>query len=166
MTASVTATEQLRDLPCACASLRRAARAVTRTYERSMKYTGVTPTQFTLLQALDLAGPTPQGKLGDILSLESNTLTRMLRLLVRRRFIERRAGADGRQIVWALTPQGERKFKTATPAWKRAQSTLRNRIGTARWNRLVGDLTAIATAAALRPGKRAPSLLEETIRRQ
>ena len=46
------AAESLPALPCACANLRRAARAVTRDYEAALKATGLNPTQHTLLQAL------------------------------------------------------------------------------------------------------------------
>ena len=40
-------------LDCACASLRRAARAVTQLYEAALQDTGLRATQFTLLQALE-----------------------------------------------------------------------------------------------------------------
>ena len=158
------AAERLVDLTCACANLRRAARAVTRSYERAMKYTGVTPTQFTLLQALDRAGPLRQGKLGDTLALDSTTLTRMLSLLVRRRLIQRRPGVDRRQIVWALTEAGQRKLVSATAAWKRAQQQLRSRLGTARWNRLAEDLTVVATVAVPPRDTREPSWPAQTTR--
>ncbi|HZD40950.1 MAG TPA: hypothetical protein VE131_09530 [Terriglobales bacterium] len=39
-------------LPCACANLRRAARAVTRLYDQELRGTGLNVTQLTLLQAL------------------------------------------------------------------------------------------------------------------
>ena len=55
------AAESLPALPCACANLRRAARAVTRGYEAALKGTGLKPTQHTLLQALELLGLSPQG---------------------------------------------------------------------------------------------------------
>lgn len=141
------AADQLIPLPCACASLRRAARAVTRLYEKNMKDTGLTPTQFTLLQALELRGPTPQGRLGDVLALDSTTLTRTLRPLARRAFIEQTSGKDRREIQWALTPTGRRRFAGALPAWRRSQTSMRGRLGNARWERLAADLAAVATVA-------------------
>ncbi|HEV8382892.1 MAG TPA: MarR family winged helix-turn-helix transcriptional regulator [Gemmatimonadales bacterium] len=141
------AAEPLIPLACACASLRRAARAVTRLYERNMKYTGLTPTQFTLLQALDLSGPTPQGRLGDALALDSATLTRTLGPLARKGIIEKTAGKDRREYRWMLTPAGRRGLARALPAWKRSQSSMRARLGNARWERLTADLAAVATEA-------------------
>src|SRR5207302_1262306 len=77
------AAESVPALPCACANLRRAARAVTRDYEAALKATGLNPTQHTLLQALDLLGLSPQGALGELLAIDSTTLTRTLRPLER-----------------------------------------------------------------------------------
>jgi DNA-binding MarR family transcriptional regulator len=134
-------------LPCACASLRRAARAVTRDYEHALRDTGLTPTQFTLLQALELLGPSPQGSLSDLLALDSTTLTRTLGPLERAGWIRGGAGDDRREVRWALTPAGRRRLARATPAWERAQARLRTRLGAAPWGRLASDLAAVAAAA-------------------
>jgi len=141
------AAEPLPVLPCACASLRRAARAVTRSYEVALRDTGLKPTQFTLLQALELLGPSPQGALGDLLALDSTTLTRTLGPLERAGWIRAGAGSDRRQLRWALTPAGRRRLDRARPAWKRAQDRLRARLGATPWEHLLTDLAAVAGAA-------------------
>jgi len=133
-------------LPCACANLRRAARAVTRDYEAALKGTGLTPTQHTLLQALDLLGLSPQGALGELLAIDSTTLTRTLRPLERAGWV-RGSGADRREVRWALTPLGRRRLERARPAWERAQARLRTRLGAETWARLAADLAAVAGAA-------------------
>src|SRR5712691_10551422 len=66
-------------LDCACASLRRAARAVTQAYDAALQGTGLRATQFTLLQALERTGTTPQMALGELLALDPTTLSRTLR---------------------------------------------------------------------------------------
>jgi DNA-binding MarR family transcriptional regulator len=71
-------------LPCACANLRRAARIVTQRYDQHLQPAGIKTTQFTLLQALTRAGNISQGHLGDLLGLDSTTLTRNLALLRRK----------------------------------------------------------------------------------
>jgi DNA-binding MarR family transcriptional regulator len=142
--------EPLLALPCACASLRRAARAVTRAYEVELRDTGLKPTQFTLLQALELSGPSSQSRLGDLLALDSTTLTRTLAPLERAGWIRAAAGSDRRQVCWALTPAGRQRLARALPAWKRAQARLRARLGATRWNRLSGDLAAVTTAGRSR----------------
>src|SRR5437773_6312731 len=94
-------------LPCACASLRRAARAVTRAYALELRGTGLNPTQFTLLWALDRMGPSPQGALGELLAIDSATLTRTLAPLARRGWIRAERGADRRERRWQVSrPRG------------------------------------------------------------
>ena len=60
-----------------CANFRRAARALTQCYDEAFRPLGLTITQFTILQALSLAGEITQGTLGEILAMDSTTLTRI-----------------------------------------------------------------------------------------
>lgn len=137
-------------LPCACASLRRASRAVTQLYERHLRTSGLRITQFTLLQALALAGELTQGELGDALAIDSTTLSRTLRPLELAGWVRSRPGKDDRrERHWQLTAAGRRTLRAALPAWRAAQRELRNRIGDTGWQALVGGLTE--TAAALQP---------------
>src|ERR1051325_10331490 len=84
-------------LPCACAGLRRAARAVTRLYDEALRPSGLRVTQFSLMQVLGRArGTLTQGTLGDLLALDSTTLSRTLRPLERRGWIRTVPGPDRR----------------------------------------------------------------------
>lgn len=56
-------------LPCMCASIRRASRAITQRYDEALRRLGLTITQFTILHALSLAGDVTQGRLGEILAM-------------------------------------------------------------------------------------------------
>src|ERR1700749_4963115 len=84
-------------LPCMSASLRRASRVVTQLYEDALRPTGLRGTQFTVLQALSLAGEVTQGDLGRILAMDSTTLTRTLTILSRHGWIAKRRGQDRRE---------------------------------------------------------------------
>ena len=88
---------QLPALPCACANLRRAARAVTQFYEQQLHGTGLNATQFTLLQFLSEAPGIAQGDFGKLLALDSTTLTRTLRPLIRLGWVR---GAAARAPTW------------------------------------------------------------------
>ena len=70
-------------LSCMCATLRRVARALTQLYEREMRPLGIRVTQLTILQELSRAREMSQGKLGEILSMDSTTLTRNLKIMIR-----------------------------------------------------------------------------------
>ena len=120
-------------LPCACANLRRAARAVTRLYDQELRGTGLSVTQFTLLQALALAGELTQGELGDMLANDSTTLTRTLANLHASGWVFVRSGADRRVRLISLTAPGRRQLEQSTPSWERAQEGVRRFLGDSRW---------------------------------
>jgi len=134
-------------LPCTCANLRRATRAVTRLYDDELRKTGLTSTQFTLLQALELAPQIRQGDLGALLSADSTTLTRTLAPLVRKGWIKSLEGEDRRERRMVLTEAGRKKLEGALPKWERAQRRLKARLGEAMWEQL-GELLNHVEAAA------------------
>ena len=138
---------QLPTLPCACANLRRAARAVTQLYDDALRDTGLRATQFTLLQALSLRGELRQSELGAMLAIDSTTLTRTLAPLRAETWIRARRGEDRRERYWTITPAGERRLAEARPAWEAVQRRLRGRVGAERLAALFRDLAEIAGAA-------------------
>ena len=134
--------ESVVPLPCVGTSLRRATRAVTRLYDRELRESGLRSTQFTLLQALDIAGEVTQGRLGSILSLDSTTLTRSMQALIDGGWVKETRGDDRRERYLHLTPSGRRKYQEAKPAWRRAQSRLIKAIGRS-WEEFDADLRRI-----------------------
>ncbi len=139
--------DALPTLGCACASLRRAARAVTQLYEEALRGTGLRPTQFTLLQVLARRGELTQAELGGMLAMDSTTLTRTLRPLAARGWIRARPGDDRRERWYAVTPAGRREIDRARPAWEAVQQRLRARVGAGRWPGLLEELAALAGLA-------------------
>ena len=131
-------------LPCACASLRRASRAVTHVYDEALRPSGIRITQFTLLQFLALAGrPLTQGTLGQLLALDSTTLSRTLKPLEAAGWIRSTAGPDGRERHVELAAGGRRILKRATPAWEAVQQRLRTALGPKQWAALHELLTSV-----------------------
>jgi len=137
-------------LPCACANLRRAARLVTQRYEHQLQPTGLKATQFTLLQALTLARNISQGKLGDVLGLDSTTLTRTLALLRSKGWVQAKAGEDRREVRLSLTGKGKRKYRSALPYWQSAQRQLRSVLGEAGWKQIMESSNGTAALAQRR----------------
>jgi len=142
----------LPDLVCACASLRRAARAMTRLYDRALGSTGVTAAQLTLLQVLARHEDRPmtQQALGEFLVIDSTTLTRTLAPLAHRGWVRRRPGADRRERLWTILPAGKRQLQSALPRWERVQQRVRSRIGGRHWDTLIEETNRIAAAARMR----------------
>ena len=116
-------------LPCMCASFRRASRALTQLYEDALRPVGLRASQFTVLQTLSLAGEVTQGKLGQILAMDSTTLTRTLNIMGRHGWIAKRRGEDRREWRMRLSKAGEAEFKQALPHWEKAQTRLRRQLG-------------------------------------
>jgi DNA-binding MarR family transcriptional regulator len=131
-------------LPCACANLRRAARAVSQIYDAALRPAGLTTAQFTLLQTLSLAGRVTQRRLGGILVLDTTTLSRTLRPLQKRGWVRRRPGEDRRERLIELTRAGREVFEAALPHWNRAQTMVLARLGRRRWSVVLRELTLLA----------------------
>jgi DNA-binding MarR family transcriptional regulator len=142
-------TRSLRTLPCLCANLRRAARAVTHLYEEALRPLGLRATQFTILQALELTGEITQGELGELLATDSTTLTRNLRIMRRNGWVAERHGKDRRERWLRLAKAGSAQLIRARPAWEKVQSGLAQALGQRPWHdlfTLTGEVTGLATS--------------------
>ena len=132
-------------LSCMCASFRRASRVLTQHYEAALRPLGPRATQFTLLQALSLAGEVSQGTLGEILAIDSTTLTRTLAIMERQGWIASRPGEDRRERLLSLSKAGRTEYNRTLPHWEKVQQKLRAQFGNKRWNELL-NLTNEVTA--------------------
>ncbi len=137
----------LQPLPCACATLRRASRALSQGYEEALRPVGLRATQFTILQTLDMAREVTQRRLGQILALDSTTLTRTLRIMTRAGWIAERRGTDRRERLLSLSAEGRSVFDTARPHWEKAQAEMRQRLGEALWNQIFSVADKVTASA-------------------
>ena len=135
-------------LPCMCASFRRASRALTQLYDQALRPTGLRATQFTVLQALNLAGEVTQGQLGEILAMDSTTLTRTLAIMGQRGWIVSRPGRDRRERRLRLSSSGQHQLKRGLEQWEKVQRRLRRRLGANRWQNLMKLTNQVAEVAA------------------
>jgi len=138
----------LPNLPCMCSSVRRASRALTQLYEQALRPTGLRATQFTILQVLSRAGEVLQGQLGEMLALDSTTLTRTLEIMIKREWVAERRGEDRRQRWLRLSKAGKSKLHRTLPAWEKVQSQLQRELGETTWKhlfRVADQLTVLAT---------------------
>ena len=124
-------------IPCMCGSFRRAARALTQVYERELRPLGLRSTQFTILQVISRTGELTQRKLGEILAMDSTSLTRTLGVMLREGWITERRGEDRRERWIGMSRAGRKKFSTALPVWERVQAKLRKQVGPQSWNDLM-----------------------------
>jgi DNA-binding MarR family transcriptional regulator len=102
---------------------------MTQLYEEALRPLGLRATQFTILQVLDRVGEVPQGRLGEILVMDSTSLTRTLAIMLAQGWIVERRGEDRRERWLRLAKAGEAQLKRALPAWKKMQSRMRRQLG-------------------------------------
>jgi DNA-binding MarR family transcriptional regulator len=120
-----------------CGNFRRTARALTRLYEDAIRPLGLRATQLTILQVLSRAGEVSQRQLGEMLAMDSTSLTRTLAITRRRGWIAQRSGEDRRERLLRLSSAGEKQLKRVLPVWEKVQSRLRRQVGEQAWDQLL-----------------------------
>jgi DNA-binding MarR family transcriptional regulator len=120
-----------------CANFRRTARALTQVYEEALRPLALRATQLTILQALSRAGEVSQGRLGEMLAMDSTSLTRTLAIMARKGWVDEQRGEDRRERRIRLSAAGEAKLKRAMPVWEKVQSRLRGKLGKQKWGSLL-----------------------------
>jgi DNA-binding MarR family transcriptional regulator len=132
---------------CASLNFRRTARAVTRLYDLALQETGVRSTQFAILVGIAKMQPISIGALGNMLSIDSTTLTRSLRLLENEGLIAISKRAAKRQRFLSVTDKGEQTLARSVPAWRAAQERFVATIGSEYWVALRSELERLAHVA-------------------
>jgi DNA-binding MarR family transcriptional regulator len=132
-----------------CGSFRRTARALTQLYDQALRPIGLRGTQLTILQVLARVGEASQGSLGEMLAMDSTTLTRTLEIMRRRGWIAERRGEDRRERWLRLSRAGATKLHRALPVWEKVQSALAEQLGGEGWKdllQLTNQITELVTA--------------------
>src|SRR5262245_48158161 len=145
----------VESVACACATIRRASRAVTQLYDTWLRDHGIEGPQFALLAMLDRLGECSHTTMGQRFDLDKTTLSRHLKLLKKRGWIQIARGIDARDRRVTLTPARPRRLAAARPAWQKAQSQLRSAFGGREWDTMLRVLDGVTHAARLarRPGR-------------
>jgi DNA-binding MarR family transcriptional regulator len=141
------ASHALFPLPCACQNLRRLTRVVTRIYDQELRKAGLGITHYGLLTALATVGEANQKTLSAGFAMDSTTLTRTLKLLLKKGWIVVTRGKDKRERRFILTQTGKRQIAEAQPYWLAAEQRLRRKLGTANWKSMGGMVSRLTQAA-------------------
>ena len=115
---------------CLCLASRRAARQITRVYDRELRPYRLRVTQFTILAMLSLRGAMTIGELAEALGAERTTLTRNLALIEAESWVQIQAAEeDARSRVVTVMDKGRAAIAATFPAWRKAQSLITEAIG-------------------------------------
>ena len=118
---------------CHCLAVRRAARQVTRFYDRVLEPSGLRTTQFSILASLHRSGPMTINNLAEALALDRTTLGRnILPLLRDGLIIANRRNEDRRSKSVRVTGTGAARLKMAVRLWTEAQTRLEAAFGAPR----------------------------------
>src|SRR5579863_7392660 len=123
---------KLLSLPCYCATVRQAARAVTVLYEEVLADSGLYATQYTAMQVLDSVPNLTTTQLAQAIGIDQTTATRTLALIRKSGLAMDTVGRDRRQRRWALTAKGQTQLRKLRPTWEAAQQALERRLGRAQ----------------------------------
>ena len=130
-----------------CHRTRIATRAVTRLYDDTLRSVGLRATQLAVLVAVGNDNVVSITALAKFMGMDRSTLTRNLTPLERDGFI--RVGNEGwrRSRTVEITKKGRSRLREALPLWKKAQETLRRKLGLRRWAVIRADLDDLIRAA-------------------
>jgi DNA-binding MarR family transcriptional regulator len=135
------------DLPCACATARRMARVLTQLYDSHLRRAQIEASQFALLSALEGMPACNQQTLGRMMGFDKTTLSRNLKRLEERGWIEAIAGKNRREHGFVLTGAGRERLAAAEPAWSRAQQQLQSTMSAGEWAAMWEALRTVTRAA-------------------
>ena len=135
------------DLPCACATARRTALALTRMYDACLRSAGLEVPQFALLNMLAKAGPSSQAAMGRQFALDKTTLSRNLKALAKKGWVKAAPGADARERRFVVTAAGRARVAAARPGWQKAQRFVRASMPPHDWEAMWRVMRALTEAA-------------------
>lgn len=129
---------------CVLDNARKAARAVSRHYDRLARQAGMTAGQFSVLAAVKRGPQRTTGDLADRLSMERTTFVRNIALLERKGLVSSSNSAAGRGKNYQLTGKGEEILEQAMPLWRKAQSDVMAHLGDDDFFRTINALKRLS----------------------
>jgi DNA-binding MarR family transcriptional regulator len=131
--------------PCNNATLRRAARKLSRFYDDVIAPSGLKGTQYGLLYQIYVGSEPAMGTIAEEMVMDLSALGHTLKPLIRDGYIETFADKDDRRIKRVrLTTQGLAKLEEATKLWSTAQQRFEDMVGRQR----AADLRAMLDEVA------------------
>ena len=114
---------------CHCSKVRRASNAITKTYNRYLSPSGISVSQFSLMEHLTTLAPVTVSQLAIRCHLDRTTLVRNLKSLEESGYVSdiSETGVRKRQLL--LTDLGREKLDFAETLWLEAQEYIKSSIG-------------------------------------
>lgn len=126
---------------CMVGKTRRAARAVTRRYNRLLEPFGLKTTQASLIFVIRWSQHDSISEMAAQLGIERSALTRNLKILRDMGLVTRNSEGRGKAQRPELTEEGLKMLKTVIPLWQKAQNDLKEELGEDSWNEIQRSLS-------------------------
>ena len=137
-------TIEVRD-HCLCLHMQRAARALARRFDETLRPYGITSGQFSLLMSLNRPSPPRISDVAPLLGMDRTTLTANLKPLERRGLVEAvRDPTDKRSRLLRLTDAGRDVLMAAVPVWRETHAAIDSLLPHTDPARLRADLRALS----------------------
>lgn len=121
--------KQTKKNPCYCINLRRSAFATTDYYDRLLKPSGLSVTQFSLLSTMNSMEGCSVSTLAKSLHLDRTTIVRNLKPMIANNYVEDKAAKGKRNRKLYLTENGITVLNEAQHLWEKAQNELEHIFG-------------------------------------
>ncbi|SEK47922.1 DNA-binding transcriptional regulator, MarR family [Aquimarina amphilecti] len=118
---------------CIGSRLRQMSRVVDNIFRSYLSDFDITENQMTILFALSKLEKVEQGTIGQVLSLERSTVSRNIKILYAKGYIEK--SMDYRPLI-SLTEEGKVLVKNLIPVWEEIMNQLSEKLGDAGLNNL------------------------------
>lgn len=128
---------------CVCFQLRRTSRAITQLFDAALQPSGIRSTQFALLVAVAKKEPITISELGDLLVIDSTTLSRSLRKLEQMALLKMASGSDRRERRVRLTAKGRRVLEKSLPYWRKVQAEVVSKLIEPNWREIQKSLQEV-----------------------
>lgn len=129
---------------CVANNLQRVARAIIQTYEKTLKPSGITISQFSTLGTLNMVGPLAISEMAEVMGLDRTTLARNLKLLTRNNLVSIENDLDDQRTkIVSITARGMQALEKAAPLWVEAQQHFVTGLGVSQTEALMDTLAEI-----------------------
>lgn len=130
---------------CINAKLRRLHKLVSTAYERKLKPYGLQGSMLSILFIIGKRQHINQKSLAEILMLDPSTMSRDLKKLVSKGWIQVQKGEDARHTELALSPAGKTFLEEVTPVWERLHQSMESILGKYQIGQIDGITDAVRT---------------------
>ncbi len=114
---------------CIAMRIRVISRAISRIYDEALRPYGLKSTQLSILAVISILGQAEPTEICRILYLDASTLSRNMKRMKTKGWLETSPAQDRRAHTLRLTRAGNRLLTEAFPAWREAQNKIRTMLG-------------------------------------